>query len=348
MKVNAVIAVIAVIAQGGVAGGLFRGIAFLLNEDTRRLRGRLANQPWSPVMPTILSKPASGHHPSPVPALLLTLACVSSAHAAPLPAFVMASVDIGSQLIGIINHDSGAVALPFVSETNSATGSTPNGSTVSASGNASADEFGNLKVSATAAATTLPPDFPAVSVVIGAVAERADAFHFLPAPGKSISFLATLEWSGPSFAQCPADSCIVNITDGLTGAPAMPSASYYYDSGDPHNNVPPPAGMRSQAVWTFDAPVQFEITEVLLVGINVRGRPSASFSADFSHTGHFYLDPITPGATYTTASGNFYFSPNVPGVPEPATATMLLALVPVFAFAARRKLACRHSGDTPA
>ena len=156
MKVNAVIAVIAVIAQGGVSGGvtggLFRGIAFLLNEDTRRLRGRLANQPWSPVMPTILSKPASGHHPSPVPALLLTLACVSSAHAAPLPPFVMASVDIGSQLIGTINHDSGAVALPFVSETNSATGSTPNGSTVSASGNASADEFGNLKVSATAAA----------------------------------------------------------------------------------------------------------------------------------------------------------------------------------------------------
>ena len=157
-------------------------------------------------MPTILSKPASGHHPSRVPALLLTLACVSSAHAAPLPPFVMASVDIGSQLIGTINHDSGAVALPFVSETNSAAGSTPNGSTVSASGNASADEFGNLKVSATAAATTLPPDFPAVSVTIGVVAERADSFHFLPAPGKSISSLATLEWSGPSFAQCPADS----------------------------------------------------------------------------------------------------------------------------------------------
>lgn len=294
-------------------------------------------------MPTILSKPASGHHPNRVPALLLTLACVSSAHAAPLPPFVMAGVDINSQLIGAINHDSGAVALPFVSQTNSATGSTPNGSTVSASGNASADEFGNLKVSATAAATTLPPDFPVVSVVIGVVAERADVFHFLPAPGKSIGFLATLEWSGPSFAQCPADSCVVNITDGLTGAPAMPSASYFYDSGDPQHNVPPPAGLRSQAVWTFDAPVQFQITEVLLVGINVKGRPSASFSADFSHTGHFYLDPITPGATYTTASGNFYFSPNVPAVPEPASAWLVLTAIPACALAARRKLAGRNA-----
>lgn len=307
-------------------------------------------------MTSIDSKRASRHHPNPTPrriqpaasALLLAIAWAATAHAAAIPPYVMAGVDIDSQLIGTINHDSGAVALPFVSATNSASGSTLNGSGVSASGDASADASGNLKVSATASAATVPLDFPAVSVVIGAVAERADIFHFLPAPGQSISFLATLSWSGSSFAQCPADSCSVDIVHGLRNAPVMPNNDFHYVSGDPNQNTLPPPSQSVQQVWTFNAPASYDILEVLLLGVNVFGRPSASFSADLGHTGHFYLDPITPGATYTTASGNLYLTPPLAAVPEPATATLLLALVPVFAFAARRKLACRRSGDTPA
>ena len=92
-----------------------------------------------------------------------------------------------------------------------------------------------------------------------------------------------------------------------------------------------------QQVWTFTAPASYDILEVLLLGVTVFGRPSASFSADLSHTGHFYLDPITPGATYTTASGNLYLTPPLADVPEPATALLRLVAAPALAFMRRRR-----------
>ena len=276
-----------------------------------------------------------------------TLACVSAAQAAPIRPYVRAAVVIESHQIGKINHESGYLALPFASETNSASGSTPNGSIVSAAGGASADAFASLKVNATASATTVQPDFPAVHVVISAVAEWGDLFHFLPAPGATISFMETLEWSGPSSVQCPGDSCGVDIVHGLRGAPQGPSNDFHYDSSDPSSR-PPPASQRVQQVWTFSNPATYDIGEVFALGISVFGRPSASFSADLSHTAHFYLDPITPGATYTTASGNLYLTPTVAAVPEPATTALLLAALPALALAARRKLAARRNGDARA
>lgn len=50
------------------------------------------------------------------------------------------------------------------------------------------------------------------------------------------------------------------------------------------------------------------------------GGCSPSYTVDASHTANYYLDPVTPGVSYTTASGYTYFTPSVP---EPATITML-------------------------
>jgi len=139
-----------------------------------------------------------------LPALAIMLSFASSARSAIPPAYVAAGVDINSGVTGAITHDSGPQATPLVSESGSGSGATANGSTVSSSGTASADEFGNLKVSVNDTVTTVPADWPAVSMVASAVADRVDTFHILPPTGTSYSFLATLEWSGPSTAKCPA------------------------------------------------------------------------------------------------------------------------------------------------
>ncbi|MHB8745073.1 MAG: hypothetical protein ACYC7I_00900 [Gammaproteobacteria bacterium] len=244
----------------------------------------------------------------------------AAAHAAPIPPFLSVGVDISS---GGVVHDSGLVAQPFASESGSYSSTTTNGSAESASGTASADSFGTLKVAASAAVTAVPSDWPGVGVVVGSFANMADSFHFLPAPGTSISFLATLEWSGQFSSQCPVgSSCVVNVTNQLLdlshGDAARMTNNLYYDPFDPNHNILPSNGQRVQQVWTFTGPASFDLVEELILSMSLRGQSnSPSFSGDLTHTGHFYLDPITPGATYTTASGNLYLSPNVGAVPIP-------------------------------
>jgi hypothetical protein len=273
-----------------------------------------------------------------LPALALALALATDARSAPVPSsYVAAGVDIGSGPTGPIIHDSGPQTVPLVTETASGSGATANGSTVSGSGFASADVFGNLKVSASDAVTTVPADWPAVNMLVTAVADRVDTFHFLPSAGTSISFLATLEWSGPSVAQCPAGTdCIVNIINRLNrnGFVAIDN-SLFYDSNDPnHQSLP---GTQSiQQIWTFSSPASFVLDEQLYLGVAVSAYAAgASFVADLSHTGHFYLDPITPDATYTTESGNLYYTPVVQAVPEPHTWALLCGGMLVLGFRIR-------------
>ena len=270
-------------------------------------------------------------------ALVIALSFAPGAWSALPPAYVAAGVDINSGVTGAITHDSGPQAVPLVSESGSGSGATANGSTVSSSGTASADDFGNLKVSASDAVKTVPADWPAVSMVVSAVADRVDTFHILPPTGTSYSFLATLEWSGPSTAKCPAGTdCIVNIINHLNenGFVAMDN-SLYYDSTDPRHQLLPGSQSISQ-VWTFSGPASFVLDEQLILSVEVSAyAASASFAADLSHTGHFYLDPITPGATYTTASGNLYITP---AVPEPDSWLLLCAGLPaVLGFVGRRR-----------
>jgi PEP-CTERM motif len=59
-----------------------------------------------------------------------------------------------------------------------------------------------------------------------------------------------------------------------------------------------------------------------------------SFTADFFHTGHGYIDILTPGASYTSASGTSYLSPAA--APEPTTLS-LLAFGGIATALARRK-----------
>ena len=267
-----------------------------------------------------------------LPALAIMLSLASGARSALPPDYVAAGVDINSGVTGAITHDSGPQAVPLVSESGSGSGATANGSTVSSSGTASADEFGNLKVSASDTVKTVAADWPAVSMVASAVADRVDTFHILPPTGTSYSFLATVEWSGPSTAKCPAGTdCIVNIINHLNenGFVAMDN-SLYYDSTDPLHQLLPGSQSIGQ-VWTFSSPASFILDEQLILSVEVSAyAASASFAADLSHTGHFYLDPITPGATYTTASGNLY---NTPAVPEPDSWLLLCAgLLAVLGF----------------
>src|SRR5882724_6409677 len=76
-----------------------------------------------------------------VPALLMALCGASGAQTVSGPPYVQAYVGVTGT-----THDSGAVNWPSVSETASVTGTVPGGSTFSASGDASADASGTLKV----------------------------------------------------------------------------------------------------------------------------------------------------------------------------------------------------------
>jgi len=70
-------------------------------------------------------------------------------------------------------------------------------------------------------------------------------------------------------------------------------------------------------------------------GVGTTG-PAGSATAD-PPSANFFVDSLTPGATYTTASGNSYFSPSTTSpVPEPS---FLIPVAAVFALlAARRSL----------
>ncbi len=160
-----------------------------------------------------------------------------------------------------------------------------------------------------------PPDYVSAAAQVRSLLTG----QILPPSGTTFSFLATLEWSGPSTSACPVGTdCIVNIIDHLNrdGFVAMDN-SLYYDTTDPSHQLLP-GSQRIQEVWTYTGPSSFTIDEQLYLSAQVDANEgtSARFVADLSHTGHFYLDPITPGATYTTASGRTYFMPSTAAVPE--------------------------------
>jgi hypothetical protein len=258
-------------------------------------------------------------------ALALSLAFASGAQAAPLPPdYVSAVADLRSLLTGPINHESGPQTTSIASETATGAGRSPNGSTASGTATASADESGALKVYVSDTVSTVPNEV--FNLLVTAVADRVDTFHIAPPAGTTFSFLATLEWSGPSTAQCPVGTdCIVSVLNHLNrdGFLAMDN-SLYYDSTDP-NHQSLPGTQRIQQVWTFSSPNAFTLDEQLYLSSEVDANEGvgATFVSDLSHTGHFYLDPITPGATYTTASGLSYFTPTALAVPEPTSWALL-------------------------
>lgn len=74
-----------------------------------------------------------------------------------------------------------------------------------------------------------------------------------------------------------------------------------------------------------------------LVLFNDKGFADAVGTIDATHSLHIYLDPVTPGASYTTASGFDYRTP-ASSVPDSANTLVLAALSSLGFMLFRRKL----------
>ena len=86
---------------------------------------------------------------------------------------------------------------------------------------------------------------------------------------------------------------------------------------------------------TLDFSLELGSTMYVIVG-------QAEFAqafADASNTATFWLDPITPGSSYTASSGNTYFTPTATA-PEPAA---FVLFAPALFMLYRRSRLCRPS-----
>jgi len=107
-------------------------------------------------------------------------------------------------------------------------------------------------------------------------------------------------------------------------------------------NINSPASQTLYGILTLVGGTTVQLGELLWARPSVgEGVTSQSAAFDASNTGFFTLTPITPGASFTTASGLTYAqSPDLVGaVPEPSTwALMLLGFGAIGAAIRRRKI----------
>ena len=87
-----------------------------------------------------------------------------------------------------------------------------------------------------------------------------------------------------------------------------------------------------------------EFDQIIRIGATIQLEGQMNISADDNSGFHsivdpptsFFIDPITPGASYVTGSGTSYLSPTV-SVPEPATLALLCIGLAGISVSSRRK-----------
>jgi hypothetical protein len=154
-----------------------------------------------------------------------------------------------------------------------------------------------------------------------------DYFTFTAPQGtNSITVLFTLDLHGTLSANCASilSVCTANATLLLdSGDEAFIPLGAFVSAGTGQVTPPPPA--TAQEIFTFSNGEQafFHSELDLGAGVGPVGGSDAT-TADFSSTGRLFVDVLTPGASYTTASGRVYSSTVTSAVPEPGTVGLVV------------------------
>ena len=180
---------------------------------------------------------------------------------------------------------------------------------------------------ATSSTLAAGPDARAVAVSLANLA-WGDTFVFTGPPGTdSITVRVTLELEGTLSAACASNksNCQASAQINLHSStqPALLPEIILKEGNTDFTGLPP---VTEDGIVSFANGGTVQITSQLLVsstgGPNVPGADTTS--ADFTSTGRFFIDVLTPGASYTTASGRIYSASAPGGVPEPPSITLVI------------------------
>lgn len=170
---------------------------------------------------------------------------------------------------------------------------------------ASADvTLGTLSTSLAASATGSGTNSASATVD----ATWRDSFIAVGPPGALLAYHVTFAPSASIHTTSDFDHCRFNISFASIQAALSGTVTFGQSITD---CSPPGAGLhKEEATFSVFAGEPFGFQGTLFARTGPVPGGTAS-SLDASHTVHFYLDPVTPGATYTSASGLTYFTPAV-------------------------------------
>ena len=229
----------------------------------------------------------------------------------------------GTNFPGEMVTNEGRFATAPVSESLPASWTSTNGSRANVVGSTTAD-YGALHGFAAATATPAQADDCRFCFDGSArtLASWEDWFTFTaPAGTNSITVRLTLKLDGTLSAHCASilSECIANARLLLnSGDEAFLPLATFVAAGNGDVTPPPPA--TAQEIFTFsNGELTWFYSELdLLAGVGPVGGSDAA-TADFSSTGRLFVDVLTPGGSYTTASGHVYSSIPTSGLPEPSS-----------------------------
>ena len=267
-----------------------------------------------------------------------------TAHALPLT-FVRAGALAAGDFATGQNNDSGILTGPLAIEDAAAVGQSASGSSTLGDSGAVASR-GTLGAKAEAESVLAAgPDARAVATA-GALAAFGDSVTFHAPPGASaISVRFVLHLEGTVSPSCAGGSCRLDAFGQLLNGSSfriMPEVDVVYDSGDPLGAMLPPQTVTQEFVFSDGARLDFiDQLGVSVSADGLAGGDADSITGDFLATETFRIDVLTPGGSYTTASGVSYSTTPPPApIPEPST-LLLMTLGVAVLFAEGRRPAAR-------